>query len=295
MTMGEPADALYFVKEGYLSCHKGGEELIRLGPSDFFGESALKESNALRAAHVVVVSVNATLLRLSAEDFNLHLSSLEHLVGENLKRKVMEAVTIDGVPLLGQLDASDQVKTLAHSIYPIHPTSPHVLHLTILRLSPFPSPTPHSSPSIPPPLALYRRICSHPSTAPSSTTIRTSSRKARRMTRSTSSRRASSRCMWTSLTGASERWPRSLLGSSLVSALCSRRSPPTQPCARTGKWSATHARARGFVSTSGACRTCLTRRRSVGSSRTERRPLHCGRSLKRTLTLHKAHLGWCGW
>ena len=30
VSMGEPADSLYFIKEGEVSCHQGGEELVRL-------------------------------------------------------------------------------------------------------------------------------------------------------------------------------------------------------------------------------------------------------------------------
>ena len=50
--MGEPAEALYFIKAGQVSCHQGAHELIRLGTADFFGESCLQEvsSHGARSA-----------------------------------------------------------------------------------------------------------------------------------------------------------------------------------------------------------------------------------------------------
>ena len=31
--MGDPADSLYFIKTGEVTCHQGGQELLRLGES----------------------------------------------------------------------------------------------------------------------------------------------------------------------------------------------------------------------------------------------------------------------
>ena len=46
--IGETADSMYFIMEGEVSCHKGGDELMRLKEGSFFGESCLEGDQANR-------------------------------------------------------------------------------------------------------------------------------------------------------------------------------------------------------------------------------------------------------
>ena len=88
---------------------------MRLRQSDFFGESCLEggagQQGATRKAHVVALG-DTTCLRLSAANFHELLGDLTETVADNLKRKVLEAVNIEGLALMAQLDLDDQDRLL---------------------------------------------------------------------------------------------------------------------------------------------------------------------------------------
>ena len=47
--MGDTADCLYFIRQGDVSCHHGGEELMGLQEGAFFGEACLEAGADLEA------------------------------------------------------------------------------------------------------------------------------------------------------------------------------------------------------------------------------------------------------
>ena len=76
--LGAPADALFFVRSGSVSCRTAsGVEDLKLGVGDYFGESCL-QPNHFRLRDVVAVGDGgATVLRLSAADFARQVGELE--------------------------------------------------------------------------------------------------------------------------------------------------------------------------------------------------------------------------
>lgn len=118
--LGEPADALFFIRSGAVSCRKAdGTEDVRLGPGDLFGESCLQPGNK-RLRHVVAVGGNTTVLRLSAAAFARHVGSLEQAVADNFKRKVLSTVEIDGQKLLALMtidQQTDLIRALAEKTF----------------------------------------------------------------------------------------------------------------------------------------------------------------------------------
>ena len=106
--LGQPADALYFIKSGVVSCRKAdGSEDVRLHSGELFGESCLRPGNK-RLRHVVVVGGSAVVLRLSAKAFARHVGSLEQAVADNFKRRVLGGVEVDGQSLLPLLTLEEQ-------------------------------------------------------------------------------------------------------------------------------------------------------------------------------------------
>ena len=114
VSMGDVADAIFFVKSGELVCHTGEKnhaDKIRLKTGAVFGESCLEPNShdAVRKANVVAVG-SVTILKLSRDVFHEQLGDLESLVAENFKRKVLEGMTIEGTPIFNKLPVEDQVK-----------------------------------------------------------------------------------------------------------------------------------------------------------------------------------------
>jgi len=116
VSMGDIADALYFIKSGEVACHMGDKDkgdILRMKTGDVFGESCLDPNadNAVRKANVVAVA-SVTVLKLTAAVFKEQLGSLSDVVAYNFKRKVMEGVEIEKVQLFAQLTSEDQEELL---------------------------------------------------------------------------------------------------------------------------------------------------------------------------------------
>lgn len=68
---GDLGDALYVIQSGSVSVEVSGQEVARLGPSDYLGEMSIIDELPRSAACVIVE--NAVLLRISRDDFNVLL------------------------------------------------------------------------------------------------------------------------------------------------------------------------------------------------------------------------------
>ena len=116
VTMGDIADALFFIKSGEVACHQGDTkgDILRMKTGDVFGESCLEPTaeDAVRKANVVAVGPVA-VLKLSAQAFKEQLGNLQDVINFNFKRKVLEGVEIEGVKLFDQLTPDDQDDLLA--------------------------------------------------------------------------------------------------------------------------------------------------------------------------------------
>jgi len=93
---GEKAEALFLILSGEVSCHsEAGGDMLRLSDGKFFGESALKESEADRTRQANVVAVGPVRVgKLKREDFKQILGSLEEVFKHNFNRKVLEGVEL---------------------------------------------------------------------------------------------------------------------------------------------------------------------------------------------------------
>ena len=100
--LGDEADCLFLVLSGEVVCHRegadgGGEgkELLRLGPGEIFGESALGDSDTPHQRLANVVAVGATRVGcLKVVDFSACLGSLTETISRNFNRKVMGGVSL---------------------------------------------------------------------------------------------------------------------------------------------------------------------------------------------------------
>ena len=70
VTMGDIADALFFIKSGEVACHQGDDkgDILRMKTGDVFGESCLEPTaeDAVRKANVVAVGP-VQVLKLTAQ------------------------------------------------------------------------------------------------------------------------------------------------------------------------------------------------------------------------------------
>ncbi|KAL0042257.1 hypothetical protein WJX77_007366 [Trebouxia sp. C0004] len=79
---GEPGEAFYIVESGTCTVlGDSGQEVMRLGPTMYFGELALLRGEP-RAATVAALT-DASVLMLAREDFNILLGPLQMLLGQN--------------------------------------------------------------------------------------------------------------------------------------------------------------------------------------------------------------------
>lgn len=65
---GDPGDTLYFVIDGKVRIHTGGDELAVLGERQVFGEMALLDSEPRSASASALLDL--TLLKIHRDDFN---------------------------------------------------------------------------------------------------------------------------------------------------------------------------------------------------------------------------------
>jgi len=111
VTMGDIADALFFIKAGEVACHQGDDkgDILRMKTGDVFGESCLEPTaeDAVRKANVVAVGP-VTVLKLTAQAFKEQLGNLQDIINQNFKRKVLEGVEIEHIKLFDQLSVDDQ-------------------------------------------------------------------------------------------------------------------------------------------------------------------------------------------
>ncbi|KAL0050057.1 hypothetical protein WJX82_003639 [Trebouxia sp. C0006] len=79
---GDPGEAFYIVESGTCTVlGDSGQEVMRLGPTMYFGELALLRGEP-RAATVAALT-DASVLMLAREDFNILLGPLQMLLGQN--------------------------------------------------------------------------------------------------------------------------------------------------------------------------------------------------------------------
>ncbi|KAL0041624.1 hypothetical protein WJX79_009879 [Trebouxia sp. C0005] len=79
---GEPGEAFYIVESGTCTVlGDSGQEVLRLGPTMYFGELALLRGEP-RAATVAALT-GASVLMLARQDFNILLGPLQMLLGQN--------------------------------------------------------------------------------------------------------------------------------------------------------------------------------------------------------------------
>lgn len=87
---GDPGDLLYIIKDGVVSCTKGGVEIRRLAKGEFFGEQALLYGST-RTATVTAVGGEAKCLSIGREDLVQVLGSqLQHIIYRNTQRMAFE-------------------------------------------------------------------------------------------------------------------------------------------------------------------------------------------------------------
>ena len=111
--INEPADSLYIVREGQVSCRRSdGTQDAIFNVGDYFGESSLEERGAVRLRDCVAVNGPAVCLKLSAQVFHEQLGQLETLVERNFKRRVLEGVVIERTRLFDKLSVEAQEKLL---------------------------------------------------------------------------------------------------------------------------------------------------------------------------------------
>jgi len=107
---GAIADSLFFVKEGELAATTAEHEQgFRIKQGAVFGESCLEHdaADAMRKANVVAVG-KCKVLKLLRDTFLENCGSLENLVANNFKRKVLEGMMIDDTPIFNHLLYEDQ-------------------------------------------------------------------------------------------------------------------------------------------------------------------------------------------
>jgi CRP-like cAMP-binding protein len=117
VSMGDIADALYFIKAGEVAVHQGDSkgDLVRMTTGQFFGESCLEPTaeDAVRKANIVAVG-DVTVLRLTAAVFKEEIGVLSDVVAYNFKRKVMEGFEVEKTKVFSSLDHDDQEELLSN-------------------------------------------------------------------------------------------------------------------------------------------------------------------------------------
>lgn len=91
ITEGEMGQHLYILKEGVVSVRKGGNEVSRFHPGDYFGEQALLYSQQ-RSASCVAIEGPAKCVVLSRDTLNSILGNqLQHIIHKNMALQAMNA------------------------------------------------------------------------------------------------------------------------------------------------------------------------------------------------------------
>lgn len=105
---GDPGDTLFFVIEGKIRIHTGGDELAMLGERQVFGEMALLDSEP-RSASASATS-DVTLLKIHRDDFHEILAEKSEIAQGIIKvltrrlRNTLERRRSAGMPSTGHTD-----------------------------------------------------------------------------------------------------------------------------------------------------------------------------------------------
>mmetsp|Transcript_18118 Transcript_18118/g.43343 ORF Transcript_18118/g.43343 Transcript_18118/m.43343 type:complete len:789 (-) Transcript_18118:558-2924(-) len=95
---GDPADSLYFVKEGEAAAFKTGldgteKQVFAMQVGSVFGESALQGANSVRQATVKAVT-NVKMLKLTRANFTDTLGDLKDVIQQNFNEKVLSSIDL---------------------------------------------------------------------------------------------------------------------------------------------------------------------------------------------------------
>lgn len=112
---GDPGDLLYIIKDGVVSCTKGGVEIRRLAKGEFFGEQALLYGST-RTATVTAVGGEAKCLSIGRDDLVQVLGSqLQHIIYRNTQRMAFEKSDI--LKLLNKQQADKLINRMHVNTY----------------------------------------------------------------------------------------------------------------------------------------------------------------------------------
>ena len=112
---GDPGDLFYIIKDGVVSCTKGGVEIRRLAKGEFFGEQALLYGST-RTATVTAVGGDVKCLSVGRADLVQVLGSqLQHIIYRNTQRMAFEKSKI--LKRLNKQQADKLIKCMQVSTY----------------------------------------------------------------------------------------------------------------------------------------------------------------------------------
>ena len=99
ITEGETGQHLFILKEGVVSCQRGGNEIFRFHPGDYFGEQALLY-NQIRTATCIAIDDNVKCVVLSRD-------TLVKILGNQLQQIIHKNMTVQA------MNNSDTLKLLS--------------------------------------------------------------------------------------------------------------------------------------------------------------------------------------
>ena len=112
---GDPGDLFYIIKDGVVSCTKGGVAIRRLAKGEFFGEQALLYGST-RTATVTAVGSEAKCLSIGRDDLVQVLGSqLQHIIYRNTQRMAFEKSDI--LKLLNKQQADKLINRMHVNTY----------------------------------------------------------------------------------------------------------------------------------------------------------------------------------
>jgi len=103
ITEGEVGDDFFLVQEGYVKCTHSDQDLLELGPGDYFGEMALMLDEP-RHANVDATSAKTVCFKISRFDFVRLFGDLKDLLQQQMRIRILKSV-----PLLRNSGLADDV------------------------------------------------------------------------------------------------------------------------------------------------------------------------------------------